>query len=177
MRRALACYAKLMQTHPAKTQVLTTGVLMLTGDVVCQTVIEQTKAIDLERSARFFVIGVGFVGPVLRTWYLSLEKIVRPTGRIIPLKKMLLDQGIFAPVFLPCFLVCLGALQRQSWSSIKRKVRTDYIPVLTANYVLWPAAQMLNFYLVPLHYRVVYASGVALIWNTYLSWKANRSAR
>ncbi|XP_064478818.1 protein Mpv17-like [Ornithodoros turicata] len=176
--RAVSWYAKLMQRHPAKTQVVTTGILMLAGDVVCQKLVEKKQTVDAERAARFFIIGVGFVGPALRTWYLYLEKLVSPKGRMIPLKKMLLDQGAFAPIFLPCFLACLGVLQRQTWSEIKHKVKTDYIPVLTANYMLWPAAQMFNFYMVPLQYRVVYASGVAFLWNIYLSWKANRiSAR
>lgn len=35
--------------------------------------------------------------------------------------------------------------------------------------MIWPAAQTVNFYLVPSPYRVAYISFVALIWNIYLS--------
>ncbi|XP_077528782.1 mitochondrial inner membrane protein Mpv17-like isoform X2 [Haemaphysalis longicornis] len=124
----------------------------------------------------FFVMGIAFVGPILRVWYITLERIVGSTGGgAMVVKKVLLDQGVFTPVFIPSFLTTLGALQGRSWEGIKDMVRTDYLPILKANYMLWPAAQLINFRFVPLAYRVPFASCVALVWNTYLAWKANRT--
>ncbi|XP_077529755.1 mitochondrial inner membrane protein Mpv17-like isoform X2 [Haemaphysalis longicornis] len=133
---------------------------------------------DIPKHCMFFVMGIGFVGPVLRVWYIALERIVGSTGGgAMVVKKVLLDQGVFTPVFIPSFLTTLGALQGRSWEGIKDMVRMDYLPILKANYMLWPAAQLINFRFVPLAYRVPFASCVALVWNTYLAWKANRTLR
>ena len=35
---------------------------------------------------------------------------------------------------------------------------------------VWPAAQALNFYMVPAHYRVAYVSFITTLWNIYLSY-------
>lgn len=175
MRRAWNLYARVMRDHPAKTQLITTATVMLSGDLISQKVLERRSSIDVPRAARFFVMGIAFVGPALRVWYFTLERIVGSSGgRALVIKKVFLDQALFTPVFLPSFLVTLGALQRRSWESIKQTVRADYLPILKANYVLWPAAQLINFRFVPLSYRVPFASCVALFWNTYLAWKANR---
>uniref|UniRef100_A0A2K5RA36 Mitochondrial inner membrane protein Mpv17 n=1 Tax=Cebus imitator TaxID=2715852 RepID=A0A2K5RA36_CEBIM len=50
----------------------------------------------------------------------------------------------------------------------------DYPDALITNYYLWPAVQLANFYLIPLHYRLAVVQCVAVIWNSYLSWKAHQ---
>lgn len=165
-----------MRDHPAKTQFTTTATVMLSGDLIAQKMLERRPDIDVPRAARFFIMGIGFVGPALRVWYIALERIVGSgSGRAMVVKKVFLDQAVFTPVFLPSFLVTLGALQGRSWGSIKDTVRADFLPILKANYMLWPAAQLINFRFVPLSYRVPFVSCVALVWNTYLAWKANRT--
>lgn len=178
MRHVWSLYARVMRDHPVKTQLITTGTVMLSGDLIAQKVLERRSTVDVPRAARFFVMGVGFVGPILRVWYITLERLVGTTGgRAMVIKKVLLDQGVFTPVFIPSFLSALGALQGRSWEGIKDMVRADYLAILKANYMLWPAAQLINFRFVPLAYRVPFASCVALVWNIYLAWKANRTLR
>lgn len=43
-----------------------------------------------------------------------------------------------------------------------------------ANWKLWPAANLLNFSLVPLKLRVLFANVVSVAWNMYMSQSANR---
>lgn len=168
-------YAKCMRNHPFKTQVATTSSLMLTGDLITQTFIERKKPLDLQRSLRYFVLGIGFHGPVMYSWYRNLERLVRSGGFSGALRKVLLDEVVFCPLYLPSFIVCLGVLQRRPWADIKDSVRTKYLPILTTSWTIWPAAQMVNFYFVPLNYRIVVGSCVGFVWNIYLSWKANSS--
>jgi hypothetical protein len=39
--------------------------------------------------------------------------------------------------------------------AVGRKFRDVYVPALKANYVLWPAVQMLNFRVIPLQFQIV----------------------
>ena len=54
-------------------------------------------------------------------------------------------------------------------------VADDWWPAVTANWKLWIPAQLVNFAIVPLHFQVLFANGVALVWNTYLSHITHRS--
>ncbi|XP_037526170.1 protein Mpv17-like [Rhipicephalus sanguineus] len=168
-------YARLMRRHPAKTQVLTTATVLLSGDLIAQKVLERRSNVDVVRAARFFVMGVGFVGPVIRMWHLTLERVVGSgvAGSLV-FRKVLIDQVLFAPVFIASLLVVLGTLQRRSWDDIENSLRANYLQILKTSYMLWPAAQLINFRFVPLSYRPPFAGCVAVVWSTYLAWKANR---
>ncbi|KAL1417993.1 hypothetical protein MTO96_005980 [Rhipicephalus appendiculatus] len=143
MRQAWHLYARLVRDHPMKTQLVTTATVMLSGDLIAQKVIERRPDIDVPRAARFFIMGVGFVGPVVRG----------------------------------CFMVVLGTLQRRSWDDIKQSLRANYLQILQTMYMIWPVAQFVNFRFVPFSYRQVFGSCVAIVWNTYLASKANRTQK
>ena len=39
--------------------------------------------------------------------------------------------------------------------AISRKFQDVYLPALKANWILWPAVQLLNFRLIPLQFQIV----------------------
>ncbi len=41
---------------------------------------------------------------------------------------------------------------------------------MVANYKIWPAANLINFMFVPIHYQVLWANGVSLLFNAVLSY-------
>uniref|UniRef100_A0A8C6ZKU5 Mitochondrial inner membrane protein Mpv17 n=1 Tax=Nothoprocta perdicaria TaxID=30464 RepID=A0A8C6ZKU5_NOTPE len=112
-------------------------------------------------------------GPVLGTWYQLLDRLVPGATKAAALKKMLLDQGGFAPCFLGCFLGVAGAANGLSLQETCSKLRQDYVDALLTNYCIWPPVQAANFYFVPLNHRLAVVQCVAVVWNCYLSWKAN----
>ena len=92
------------------------------------------------------------------------------------LQRLALDQGLFAPAFTPTFMFAVRVLENpQEAPRALASVRDDWWPAVTANWKLWIPAQLVNFAVVPLHWQVLFANGVALVWNTYLSHITHRS--
>jgi protein Mpv17 len=51
--------------------------------------------------------------------------------------------------------------------------RSEYKNIVVTNWMIWVPAQVLNFRLIPLQHRQMFSNIIALIWNTYLAYKAN----
>ncbi|XP_048387814.1 protein Mpv17 isoform X4 [Stegostoma tigrinum] len=165
MRLPWRVYQMMMFKHPWKVQILTAGTLVGCSDVISQQLVERQGWAnhDTKRTLRMTTVGLIYVGPVLGAWYKLLDRLVVGKSKTVAFKKMLLDQFALAPSFLACFLALTGFLGGHSREDVWLKLKK-----------IWPTVQMLNFYFVPLVYRVPLIQVVALIWNTYLSWKANR---
>ncbi|KAL9962828.1 hypothetical protein ACROYT_G031973 [Oculina patagonica] len=172
--RAWAKYQQLLITHPWKTQTIGTGVLVAAGDVVTQQFVERKGFNhDCIRTARMGVVGL-IIGPVLRTWYLTLDRIVPGAAKTAGFKKMLLDQSLFAPVMICFFFGVTETLAGKRLSDIKQMLQERYTDALITNYKIWPLAQTINFTFVPIQHRVGFVQIVAIFWNAYMSWMTNK---
>eukprot|EP00879_Flechtneria_rotunda_P002197 GHRR01002383.1.p3 GENE.GHRR01002383.1~~GHRR01002383.1.p3 ORF type:complete len:121 (+),score=30.33 GHRR01002383.1:761-1123(+) len=88
--------------------------------------------------------------------------------------KTLLDQAVMAPAGIGLFFVCMSMLEgnrpAEAWQSTKEKFK----PTLMANYVLWPAANLINFAFVPPQQRILYCNAVYVFWASFLSAMASK---
>ena len=88
------------------------------------------------------------------------------------LTRLAADQLLFAPLFVGTFFAALLTLEGRPRDAAA-KVRADLPAALKANWALWVPANFVNFRFVPPHLQVLFANGVALVWNTYLSIVSN----
>nr|CAI5863048.1 unnamed protein product [Callosobruchus analis] len=108
-------------------------------------------------------------------WYKCLDRfgkyIKDKSSTSVALKKVFLDQAVFAPCSLAVVMTILNFLEGGNFKSAKEEIKEKYVDILATNYKIWPAVQMVNFYFLPLKYQVLLAQSVGLLWNSYLSWK------
>ncbi|KAL1139712.1 hypothetical protein AAG570_006690 [Ranatra chinensis] len=157
--------------------------MLALGDVICQTMIEK-RQFDWMRLARFSAMGA-VLGPVIQVIYTVMERkigtkvtpintVKKVSIAIRFIKNVAVDQLLCSPVLLATFMTCIGLMEGRSLAEVKEKLRASYLDILIANYKVWPLVQMVNFAFMPLNYRVLFLQGVAVGWNTFLSWKMHQ---
>lgn len=112
---------------------------------------------DFERLTRFMAYGF-LMAPVQHKWYGFLSKTFpfTKTSRTIPaLKRVAFDQLIFSPIGLAIFFTFMTIAEGGGRRAIMKKFQEVYIPALKANYMVWPAVQILNFRVMPLQFQIV----------------------
>uniref|UniRef100_A0A8C6W1R5 Mitochondrial inner membrane protein Mpv17 n=1 Tax=Nannospalax galili TaxID=1026970 RepID=A0A8C6W1R5_NANGA len=167
-------YQRALAAHPWKVQVLTAGSLMGLGDIISQQLVERRGLQEHQagRTLTMVSLGCGFVGPVVGGWYKVLDRFIPGTTKVDALKKMLLDQGAFAPCFLGCFLPLVGILNglsaQDNWAKLKRVLNPPPL------HPPFPVSTLLLLTILFLSFRLAVVQCVAVIWNSYLSWKAHQ---
>jgi hypothetical protein len=200
--RAFAWYGDKLETHPIITKGLTAGVIGAMGDVMCQIYIDKPeKEIQMQqdgeqvptqalwwwesgRTTRFFVLGVGLVGPWCHSWYGFLaRKLPKLTVSSI-VTRVALDQFAFTPVILTTFISSLWTLEgamgdtseEEAKKTIPQRLKETLPDVIVANWMLWGPVQLFNFRVVPQKYQVLFANMISLVWNAYLSFSTRGPA-
>jgi len=126
---------------------------------------------DFERLTRFMSYGF-IMAPLQFVWFGRLTKwfpIGPKNGNTQALKRVAMDQLIFAPLGLSCFFTFMTVAEGGGRKEVATKFRDIYLPTLRANYILWPAVQIINFRLMPLQFQIPFVSTIGIAWTAYLS--------
>lgn len=100
-----------------------------------------------------------------------------PSKFLSILTKVVVQQMCFTPVFNTYFFslhsLLAGATLEETWERLKKA-----LPVSVTNSVkLWPAVTAFSFMYVPPQFRNIFQGGIAVCWQTYLSWLNQNAAR
>lgn len=135
---------------------------------------------DFERLVRFMAYAF-MMTPVQHKWFGWLQKtfpIVSPSKTGNAMRRVACDQFIFAPAGelrqdlyqdapmamtltdlprpgLACFFTFMTVAEGGGRRAVVRKFQDVYIPALKANFLVWPAVQMLNFRVIPIQFQIV----------------------
>ncbi|XP_064538833.1 mpv17-like protein [Drosophila montana] len=156
---------------------LNVALIMGAGDMIAQMAVEKRDFKDWNagRTARFSALGLVLVGPSLRKWYGALDTMVVKEQSTVQrgIKKMLIDQGCFAPPFTLLLSYLVPYINGEKHETIVKRIKENYFTIMKGSFMVWPLAQTINFTLVPVQYQVIYVQVIALFWNCFLSMMLN----
>lgn len=168
-------YLQVLKESPVTTKCVTSGLLSLGADVVCQVqfgdkaLTEKDMELDLWRVLKFTSIGAFFVGPTLHFWYGFLARNFVGSSLFSTIQRLAMDQLVFAPMFIPAFFSIILILDGKP-EMIVDKLRADWASTMITNYSVWVPAMFLNFKFVPPTLQVLFSNAVGFGWNIYLSY-------
>lgn len=203
----LSWYSRKLDTHPLLTKAITSGLVGGAGDLICQSIVDKSEKESLRqvitdkdlslwwwwdgwRTARFCFLGTVFVAPLCHYWYGALAfwyplgaANAATSNAMMVVKRVALDQLVFSPVLVCCWISSLWTLEngimsgntavdtvRKENSEIPARLIETVPGVMVANWIFWIPVQVINFRFVPTKFQVLTANCVALIWNAYLSF-------
>ncbi|KAH6719064.1 hypothetical protein DL95DRAFT_521448 [Leptodontidium sp. 2 PMI_412] len=126
---------------------------------------------DFERLTRFMAYGF-MMAPVQFKWFQFLSRTfpITKTSALGPALKMVaFDQLIFAPVGIATFFTVMTVAEGGGRRAVSHKLRDMYLPTLKANFMVWPAVQIINFRIMPIQFQLPFVSTVGIAWTAYLS--------
>ncbi|KAH3710583.1 hypothetical protein DPMN_070070 [Dreissena polymorpha] len=122
--RLWRAYQRALHAYPVMTASISAGCLMSTGDILSQFLVQKRSLAEYDgkRTLRFAFFGTFLGGPVITVWYSTLARVFGNT-KFGPLKMVLCDQLLFAPIFLPYFLSGMEILKGEGLEAIKSKLK------------------------------------------------------
>ncbi|KJR90009.1 protein Mpv17 [Sporothrix schenckii 1099-18] len=127
---------------------------------------------DFERLTRFMAYGFG-MAPIQFKWFQFLSRTfpITKTASALgaTLKRVAMDQLVFAPVGIAWFFTVMTVTEGGGRHSVQIKLRDMFVPTLKANFMVWPAVQLINFRLMPVQFQLPFVSTVGIAWTAYLS--------
>jgi hypothetical protein len=112
---------------------------------------------DFERLTRFMAYGFA-MAPLQFKWFSFLSRAfpITKTAAFGPaMKRVAMDQLVFAPFGIACFFTVMTVTEGGGKRAVAHKLRDMYIPTLKANFMIWPAVQIINFRLMPVQFQLV----------------------
>lgn len=186
----IAWYASKLESHPLLTKCLTSAFIAGCGDLACQyithcqsnedktdiyTTNNSTFTPDINRTGRFAFIGMTFVAPMAHSWFGFLGRAIPGKTLAAALKRVVLDQIIFAPFMIPGFMTNIMLLEGRPTTEIKDALIRNVPDAYVTNLAVWVPALLINFRYVPGKWQVLFSNCVGFGWNIYLSWKTQKS--
>ncbi|CBY14938.1 unnamed protein product [Oikopleura dioica] len=175
--RLVSRYDQMLQKRPLLTQCITAGTLCALGDVLAQQVFEKPEVHNYARTLKMGGFGFFYYAPLCSKWMVLAERLFPGTSPASMIKKVVVDQLIISSILMTCFLIINEVIDGRGVDSGLKKIEKDFTTMIVANWQVWVPTQFINFYFMPLHYRVIYINVVAFFWNIYVSWKAHSHLR
>ncbi|MEW5313639.1 MAG: hypothetical protein WDW38_005191 [Sanguina aurantia] len=175
-------YCEALESYPLPVKMATGAVGTFLGDLLAQwagssgVTAPGSQPVqfkyDLPRAVRFIVYATFIGTPLAHLWFGVLDDNISPldpTSPMAVLAKMLADQVLACPVFTTLFFSSMKVMEGHPEEAVQ-SVKDKLWPTLVANYLLWPAAHIINFAFIPPSQRILYCNAIAVFWTAYMSY-------
>mmetsp|Transcript_11926 Transcript_11926/g.27849 ORF Transcript_11926/g.27849 Transcript_11926/m.27849 type:complete len:230 (-) Transcript_11926:597-1286(-) len=178
-------YKSMLVAQPLVTKSLTSSCIMGVSDVMCQKVVaratpeeERPSKLDSIRILHVAITGSVWSGPVTHYWYIILEKMYGAIAKAANIQdpviglviKLILDSTIFSSVTISGYFTVRSILEGTGFKGASEKVRTRFLTTLFGAWKFWPLANAINFWFVPMQFRVLYMNVLSLFWTGWLTF-------
>jgi len=159
-----------------QTKALTAATLSVVSDVLAQTLTGASlSTLNLTSLRNQFLIGLLIRGPFVHYWYEILNHVFNKLGfsardqKGLPcvLAKVALDQLVFSPPYNLLYFHAIGFLEGTPTAVVAEKIARDFVPLMIANWKVWPLINIVNFKFVPAKLQVLFGNFVAIFWMAY----------
>uniref|UniRef100_A0A336N0E2 CSON011581 protein n=1 Tax=Culicoides sonorensis TaxID=179676 RepID=A0A336N0E2_CULSO len=170
---------RIMTKHLLLFNTISSGGLMMFGDIAAQTIEqkigEKDEGFDLKRIARMTIVGT-LQGPMHHYFYGWVDRIMpKNDGRTV-FKKIMLDQFVASPIFIASYFYPACLMEGLTLDESHEEVQSKFFTVYKADWLIWPPCQFINFYFLPLRYRVLYINGITTLYNIFLCYIKHKEA-
>mmetsp|Transcript_4687 Transcript_4687/g.13011 ORF Transcript_4687/g.13011 Transcript_4687/m.13011 type:complete len:222 (-) Transcript_4687:304-969(-) len=170
-------YADTAKKAPFATGLITTGLKTTAADLFAQKILERRKEIDWQRNATFTAFGFAYLGCFQYFLYNKVfQKLCHPLrlsyGQPAAVgAKVFLDQAVHHPLlYFPVFYsIKAFTLGEPIYEYTSTKYKSEIVESCKALWSVWVPAQIVNFSIVPVHFRIPYVAGVSFLWTVILS--------
>lgn len=144
------------------------------GDMIEQTLEKrrhpaEKKSFDFKRNFNMTMVGWGS-GLFRHYWYRFLDKNVKGSGFTAAFKKVIFDQMVSSPALIINMFVTLAILEKPVFNDAIEEFSQKSVSIFLTDMVIGPPTQFINFYLVPLKYRMVYDNTALVLFDTVYSY-------
>lgn len=153
------------------TNVTISTCISLCGDLIEQSYeyhMHEIDKYDFERTGHMAFSGA-IAGLIGHHWYIFLDKIIVGRTFDMVLKKLMLDQFICSPIMIMSFFASVAIFEDNPLESFNEEVKDKFWTLYKAEWVVWPPAQIINFYFLPTKYRILYDNTISLCYDVYTS--------
>lgn len=128
----------------------------------------EEKKYDIRRTMHMGLSGAS-VGVLCHYWYKILDTFIIGKSIDMVIKKLMLDQCIFSPIMIITFFGTVALFEDNPYENFKEEVGDKFITLYRAEWMVWPPAQIINFYFLPTRFRVLYDNIISLGYDIYTS--------